>query len=143
MVIAPTKMHPLWYTPISPLMFLMSAIAVGFPMVIFESILASRVSFKLKPETKMLSSIARYTPVLARCLSGGQDRRSDAIEKPGRMFSKVSSSRSCSYIEIGHRSRRADRSALDSASPQFGCGIVYGGVAGDFRRWPSTESTSS
>jgi len=63
MVIAPTKMHPLWYTPISPLLFLLSAIAVGFPMVIFESILSSR-SFKLAPETKVLSSIARYTPVL-------------------------------------------------------------------------------
>ncbi|MEW6050113.1 MAG: NrfD/PsrC family molybdoenzyme membrane anchor subunit [Candidatus Zixiibacteriota bacterium] len=63
MVIAPTKMHPLWYTPISPLMFLLSAIAVGFPMVIFESILASR-SFKLIPETPVLSSIARYTPIL-------------------------------------------------------------------------------
>jgi Ni/Fe-hydrogenase subunit HybB-like protein len=63
MVIAPTKMHPLWYTPVSPLMFLLSAIAVGFPMVIFESILASR-SFKLKPETPVLSSIARYTPIL-------------------------------------------------------------------------------
>ena len=63
MVIAPTKMHPLWYTPILPLLFLMSAIAVGFPMVIFESILASR-SFKLKPERELLSSIALYTPVL-------------------------------------------------------------------------------
>lgn len=63
MVIAPTKMHPLWYTTISPLLFLLSAIAVGFPMVIFESILAAR-SFKLKPETKVLSSIAQYTPVL-------------------------------------------------------------------------------
>ena len=46
MVIAPTKMHPLWYTPISPLLFLLSAIAVGFPMVIFESLLAAR-SFRL------------------------------------------------------------------------------------------------
>jgi len=63
MVIAPTKVHPLWYTPILPLLFLMSAIAVGFPMVIFESILASR-SFKLKPERELLSSIALYTPVL-------------------------------------------------------------------------------
>ncbi len=63
MMIAPTKMHPLWYTPISPLLFLMSAIAVGFPMVIFESILSSR-SFKLKPELPVLASIARYTPVL-------------------------------------------------------------------------------
>jgi Ni/Fe-hydrogenase subunit HybB-like protein len=41
----------------------MSAIAVGFPMVIFESILASR-SFKLRPERELLSGIAMYTPVL-------------------------------------------------------------------------------
>ena len=63
MLIAPNKIHPLWYTSVSPLMFLLSAIAVGFPMVIFESILSSR-SFKLKPETHILSSIARYTPIL-------------------------------------------------------------------------------
>ncbi|MEP0829577.1 MAG: Ni/Fe-hydrogenase cytochrome b subunit [bacterium] len=62
MVIAPTKMHPLWYTSVSPLLFLLSAIMVGFPMVIFESLLASR-SFKLKPELKTLSSLARYIPV--------------------------------------------------------------------------------
>jgi Ni/Fe-hydrogenase subunit HybB-like protein len=63
MVIAPTKMHPLWYTNVLPLLFLLSAIAVGFPMVIFESILASR-SFKLKPEMHVLSSIASYVPIL-------------------------------------------------------------------------------
>jgi Ni/Fe-hydrogenase subunit HybB-like protein len=63
MVIAPTKVHPLWYTPALPALFLMSAIAVGFPMVIFESILASR-SFKLRPERELLSGIAMYTPVL-------------------------------------------------------------------------------
>ena len=63
MVIAPTKMHPLWYTPVSPLLFLLSAFAVGFPMVIFESLLASR-SFGMKPEMHLLSSIARFIPVL-------------------------------------------------------------------------------
>lgn len=63
MVIAKDKMHPLWWSPMSPLMFLLSAIAVGFPMVIVESISASR-SFKLKPEKTVLSSIAGYTPIL-------------------------------------------------------------------------------
>jgi len=66
MVIAPYKMHPLWYTPILPLLFLLSAISVGFPMVIFESILSSW-SFKLKPELKTLASIAKYTPILLFC----------------------------------------------------------------------------
>ena len=63
MIIAPTKMHPLWYTPISPLFFLLSAIAVGFPMVIFESLLAAR-SFKIEPEREVLSSIAAYIPLI-------------------------------------------------------------------------------
>ncbi len=63
MVIAEPKMSHLWWTPISPLLFLISAIAVGYPMVIFESILASR-SFRLKPEMHVLSSLAAYTPVL-------------------------------------------------------------------------------
>jgi Ni/Fe-hydrogenase subunit HybB-like protein len=58
MVIAGPKMHPLWQTPVLPLLFLLSAIAVGFPMVIMESTLASR-SFKLKPETEVLSSLGR------------------------------------------------------------------------------------
>jgi Ni/Fe-hydrogenase subunit HybB-like protein len=63
MVIAPTKMHPLWYTPMSPLLFLLSAIAVGFPMVIFESVLAAR-SFRLKPELDILSGLARFIPII-------------------------------------------------------------------------------
>jgi Ni/Fe-hydrogenase subunit HybB-like protein len=59
MVIAGAKIHPLWQTPILPLLFLLSAIALGFPMVIFESILSSR-SFGLKPEMDVLSKLARY-----------------------------------------------------------------------------------
>ena len=56
MVIAGSKMHPLWQTPVLPLLFLLSAIAVGFPMVIFESMIASR-SFKLKMEMDVLSRL--------------------------------------------------------------------------------------
>lgn len=58
MVIAGSKMHSLWQTPILPLLFLISAIAVGYPMVIVESILASR-SFGLKPEMEVLSRLGR------------------------------------------------------------------------------------
>jgi Ni/Fe-hydrogenase subunit HybB-like protein len=65
MVIAGHKMHPLWQTPILPLLFLLSAIAVGFPMIIFESLIASR-SFKMKPEIKVLSKLGKMVaPILA------------------------------------------------------------------------------
>src|SRR5512133_1937065 len=64
MVIAGPKMHPLWQTPILPLLFLLSAISVGFPMVIFESLIASR-SFGLKPEMHILGRMGRMvTPLL-------------------------------------------------------------------------------
>jgi Ni/Fe-hydrogenase subunit HybB-like protein len=65
MVIAGQKMHPLWQTPVLPLLFLLSAIAVGFPMIIFESLIASR-SFKMKPEMNILSSLGSMVgPILA------------------------------------------------------------------------------
>ena len=63
MVISASKMHPLWYSPVSPLLFLLSAISVGFPMVIVESMLASR-SFKMPPEMPVLSDLARLIPPL-------------------------------------------------------------------------------
>lgn len=63
MIIAGTKMHPLWQTPILPMLFLLSAIAVGFPMVIFESLIAAR-SFKLEPEMPVLSRLGSMVPLL-------------------------------------------------------------------------------
>jgi len=62
MLIAPTKIHPLWFTPILPLLFLLSAICVGFPMVIFESMIAGR-SFGRKPEMSVLTPLSKYIPV--------------------------------------------------------------------------------
>lgn len=63
MVIAPSKVHPLWYTPILSLLFLLSAIAVGFPMVVVESIYGAW-ALRLKPEMHVLGPLAKYIPVL-------------------------------------------------------------------------------
>lgn len=63
MLISHDKLHPLWNTPISPLLFLCSAIMVGFPMVIFESLISSR-SFNLKPEMNILAPLARIIPLI-------------------------------------------------------------------------------
>jgi len=65
MVIAGPKMHPLWQTPVLPLLFLLSAISVGLPMAIIESLLSSR-SFGLKPRMDLLAELGRLTvPLLA------------------------------------------------------------------------------
>ena len=62
MVIAPTKIHALWYTPFLPLLFLLSAFAVGYPMVIVETNLAT-TSLGLSSEMEVLTPLSRFTIV--------------------------------------------------------------------------------
>lgn len=63
MVIAPYKIHPLWYTPMLPLFFLISAIAVGFPMVIFESMISHQM-FHRQQEMDVLTPLSRMIPTM-------------------------------------------------------------------------------
>lgn len=63
MLVAPTKLHPLWYTPILPLLFLTSAIAVGYPMVVFEATIATS-SLDLHSEMEVLTPLTRITVFL-------------------------------------------------------------------------------
>jgi Ni/Fe-hydrogenase subunit HybB-like protein len=58
MVIAGYKLSPLWQTRLLPLLFLLSAIAMGFAVTALESILSS-IAFKRPFETSMLSNLAR------------------------------------------------------------------------------------
>ena len=71
MLIAPTKLHPLWYTPILPLLFLTSAIAIGYPMVVFETTLAT-TSLKLDPEMHLLSRSDAHHRLSAGNLPGAE-----------------------------------------------------------------------
>jgi len=63
MLIAPTKMHQLWYSPLMPLMFLISAYAVAFPMVIFETTMATK-SLQLHDEMEYLTPLSRIAMVI-------------------------------------------------------------------------------
>ncbi|MFH2067394.1 MAG: NrfD/PsrC family molybdoenzyme membrane anchor subunit [Pseudomonadota bacterium] len=60
MLVAPTKLHPLWYTPILPLLFLTSAFAVGYPMVVLEATIITS-SLKLDSEMRILTPLTRIT----------------------------------------------------------------------------------
>ncbi len=69
MIIAGQKMHPLWQTPVLPLLFLMSAVVVGVPMIILVSLINAK-TFKLKPKMPVLSRMSSYVgPLLGVYLS--------------------------------------------------------------------------
>ncbi|MEN8151649.1 MAG: NrfD/PsrC family molybdoenzyme membrane anchor subunit [Planctomycetota bacterium] len=62
-LIAPSKVHPLWYSTALPIFFFVSAVAVGLSMVIFESYLSFRfLGHRLKPQ--VLGSLARGSVVV-------------------------------------------------------------------------------
>ncbi len=61
MLLGKHSVQPLWWSPWLPLMFLLSALAVGFPMVVFESTLSAK-AFGRKKETKILSKLIKITP---------------------------------------------------------------------------------
>jgi Ni/Fe-hydrogenase subunit HybB-like protein len=63
MLIAPTKLHPLWYTPMLPLLFLISAIGVGYPMVVFETTMVTS-SLRLNDEMDVLTPLTRITIIV-------------------------------------------------------------------------------
>ena len=62
-LIVPEKLHPLWYTPLLPVFFFLSAIAVGLAMTIFESSLSSK-HFGLQLELPVLQELGRVLVVV-------------------------------------------------------------------------------
>ncbi|MBI5503406.1 MAG: Ni/Fe-hydrogenase cytochrome b subunit [Deltaproteobacteria bacterium] len=62
-VIASDKLHGLWYTPLLPVFFFISAIAGGLAMTIFESFM-SRRAFGRRLETELLDGLARAAVVV-------------------------------------------------------------------------------
>jgi Ni/Fe-hydrogenase subunit HybB-like protein len=57
MMISGQKLHPLWQTPLLPLLFLLSCIGMGYSVVVIESALSSMV-FKRPRETRTLAALS-------------------------------------------------------------------------------------
>lgn len=65
MLLTGPKLHPLWNTPLLPLLFLVSCLGMGYAVVVFESTLATAL-LKRPRETEMLGGLAAVmVPVLA------------------------------------------------------------------------------
>lgn len=65
MILTGKKLHPIWQTPLLPLLFLLSCVAMGYAAVVFESTLSS-VFFHRPRETEMLAGLSGVMmPLLA------------------------------------------------------------------------------
>jgi Ni/Fe-hydrogenase subunit HybB-like protein len=58
LLVAVTKLHPLWHTPTLPLLFVATSLAMGYAIVCMESTL-SGAAFHRRSETRLLGSIGR------------------------------------------------------------------------------------
>ncbi len=57
-LIIPNRLHPLWYTPLLPVLFFISCIASGIAMVLLESLILSRGGRELLP-TRLRANLAK------------------------------------------------------------------------------------
>jgi Ni/Fe-hydrogenase subunit HybB-like protein len=58
LVVLGVQIHPLWQTPIQPLLYLLTAITMGYAVVLFESCLTS-TAYRRKIETHILTPLAK------------------------------------------------------------------------------------
>jgi Ni/Fe-hydrogenase subunit HybB-like protein len=63
LLIQPAKLYPLWWTPILPILFFVSAVAIGMAMIIFEASVSARY-FRRGLEVALLAKLARALPVV-------------------------------------------------------------------------------
>lgn len=64
LLIAATKLHPLWHTPFLPLLFLINCIYIGYAIAILESLISSH-AFRRPFEIQQLAGLAGLIPWLA------------------------------------------------------------------------------
>lgn len=62
-LILPHKVHPLWYSPLLPVLFFVSALAAGLGMTVVESFFSRRV-FGKALETGLLSRLSRVSVIV-------------------------------------------------------------------------------
>ena len=58
MLLAGTKLHPLWYTPALPLLFLLSCVAMGYAVVVLEG-MTTRTAFGRLRETPVQAALTK------------------------------------------------------------------------------------
>ncbi len=76
MLLSGHKLHPLWHTPLLPLLFLISCVGMGYSAVVLESCISAK-AFKRPMETPMLRALA--LPMAAVLLTYGTIRMVEIV----------------------------------------------------------------
>jgi Ni/Fe-hydrogenase subunit HybB-like protein len=63
LLIQPAKLYPLWWTPILPILFFISALSIGLSMILLESSL-SALYFHRGLEIHLLEKLAKVVPIV-------------------------------------------------------------------------------
>lgn len=61
LTILPYRIHPLWYSPLFPFYFFLTAVSAGMAMTVFESYHSAR-TYGYPFELKLVSSLTKYVP---------------------------------------------------------------------------------
>jgi Ni/Fe-hydrogenase subunit HybB-like protein len=64
MLLAGPRLHPLWNTPLLPLLFLLTCLAMGYSFLVFEATFSS-IGFHRRAETKMLALLQKIAVSIA------------------------------------------------------------------------------
>ncbi len=59
LLVAQTKVHPLWHTALLPLLFLLTAFAMGYAIIFFEAIFSAH-AFRRPLETKLFARLGAF-----------------------------------------------------------------------------------
>jgi Ni/Fe-hydrogenase subunit HybB-like protein len=89
LLVARTKLHPLWHTPFLPLLFVASSLALGYAVFSLEAIV-SRTAFGTGPTTRLLGSLG---VVVSGCLIAFVGIRFVGLVAAGRLALTLSSGR--------------------------------------------------
>ncbi len=95
-LIVPGKLHALWYTPLLPVHFFLSAIAVGLAMIIVESRLSAR-AFGRSLEMPLLMDVGR---ALAVALGAYGTVRLLDLARRGSLGAAVAGTREAAFFQL-------------------------------------------
>jgi Ni/Fe-hydrogenase subunit HybB-like protein len=79
------RLHALWFTPMLPVLFFVSAVAVGLAMVIFEALLSGLI-FSHRYPTRLLGDLAKALPPILGLYIGLKLADLNARGALGRLF---------------------------------------------------------